>query len=147
MALLTKGLKKGAGKRTPGYKGGGGTRQIKKQIPGTKPGQQKIGPGVKKTTPVSKVTGGGYTPGVKPTPGGGGTKTAPVKIKTKPIPGRKPAPGSRVKPGGPAVKPNRGAQIAAKKKVFAQKRANKLANQKKLAARKRGLAKKRRKMA
>ena len=140
MALLTKGLKKGAGKRTPGYKGGGGIRQIKKQIPGTKPGQ-KMGPGAKKTTPGIQ----------KPvlSPGGGGTKDRPVR--DKPIPGRKPTPGSRVRPGGPGVKkttpavkkPNRAAQIAKKKKVFAAKRANKLANQKKLAARKRALARKR----
>ena len=133
MALLTKGIKKGAAKRKPGYKGGGGIRQIKKQIPGTKPGQ-KMGPGAKKTTPGIQ----------KPvlSPGGGGTKDRPVR--DKPIPGRKPTPGSRVRPGGPGVKkPNRGAQIAAKKKVFAAKRANKLANQKKLAARKRALARKR----
>ena len=147
MALLTKGLRKKGGSKirsplgtTPGIKRSPGGGQIS-----AKPPIKKAKPPVKR---VGTATGGGYTPGsgkvgglTKAKPGVGGTKPRPVK--GKPIPGRKPAPGSRVKPGGPAVKPNRGAQIAAKKKVFAAKRANKLANQKKLAARKRGLAKKR----
>ena len=126
MALITKGLKKGAGKRMKGYKGGGGIRKIKKQIPGTKLGQQTKGPGIKKTTPgIQKPIG----PGTKQT-------NPAVKIKTKPIPGRKQDPG--IKKTLPGVKkPNRGAQIAKKKKIFATQRANKLANQKKLAARKR----------
>ena len=133
MALLTKGLKKGAGKRAKGYKGGG-TRlpKIRKQIQGTKHGQKKLGDIKKQGQKIDSGTKQ-IDSGVKRIPG-------------KQIPGRKPAPG--VKKTLPGVKkPNRADQIAKKKKIFAQKRANKLANQKKLAAQKKALAKRKKMMA
>ena len=117
MALTTKGMRKGAAKRTSGCKK---LRPRDLNIP-------------VQTNP--RITRDMYTedrnlpPGMK-IPG----RKQDLGVK-KTLPG--------VKKTTPAVKkPNRGAQIAAKKKVFAAKRANKLANQKKLAARKRMLAKK-----
>ena len=140
MALTTSGLKKRVKKRLPvGGKPGVGKIKSAPNIGGvtkTRPTGGKTIGGLSKTKPKGgggSVGGGGYTGGTKAKPGGGGTKARPVR--GKPIPGRKQAPG--------VTKPNRAAQVAKKKKVFAAKRANKLANQKKLAARKRGLARKR----
>jgi hypothetical protein len=152
MALQTKGLRRKGGSkiRSPlGRTSPGGRIKSAPNIGGISKNRPKHGGatvgGVSKARPKAGGTVGSYTPpGVKTAPGSGGAKARPVR--GKPIPGRKAAPDQGNMPGSKIRQPNRaekGRQIAAKKKVFAQKRANKLANQKKLAARKRGLARKR----